>query len=361
MDRPLYHLEGMGGLGDNLHQRAIIRSLMKTRPVLLGTSWPCVYHDLIEQGLRIYHRPIALRTQLKNAAREKGKFEPAPSPLHRLPKVHMIYQRQHVGSGTILKAMYACAGIPNEYENFDFTLPVPDSWHYSLFNNFTKAWPKLDKPVCVYRPLTVRPEYMGGAWRNANADDYAEIFASIRDNFFVVSVADLEENREWLVGPQLKADVTLHKGELRFEEMAALVQGAKLMYTSSGMGAILAPAVGTPCVSIQGGYHPSSWQADGARHAPWLGIDPMIPCDCASSGCNKNCAKRIDVSDAQNKVKSFVSANCGVSLCSENRPISEMFDLPPPQAQPSRPPVARPGRISHAQLLGQIQRRGVKA
>lgn len=362
MDKPLYHFEGMHGLGDNLHQRAVLRALMQRYTVWLDTSWPCIYHDLVPQGLRLVHRPVALRTQLKNAMRESERQKFLRPPLGtRGPKMHMIYQRATVGNGTILKAMFKCAGIPHEYENFDFSLPVLAAWHEQLSHVFDPDG--VTKPLMIYRPLTVRPEWRGGAQRNANAQNYAEILHAIRDSFFVVSVADLEPEREWTIGPQLRADATFHKGELTFEMLAALVQRADLLYTSSGMGAILAPSVGTPCISVQGGYHPSSWHADGAKHAPWLGIDPTRTCDCASSSCVSPCAKNIDVPDAVAKVKAFLAEHCGISTLAEPRPFSEMFEVPPPApARPRGPPPQIQPRITQSQLLARRQaQRGIRA
>src|SRR3546814_11400043 len=41
------YVQGMHGLGDNLHQRAILRHLMQSHEVWLETPWPCIYHDLV--------------------------------------------------------------------------------------------------------------------------------------------------------------------------------------------------------------------------------------------------------------------------------------------------------------------------
>lgn len=348
-------IQGMHGMGDCVHQRAIVRALMKRHTIWLETSWPCIYHDLVSDNLHLLRRPVALRTQLKNSAREADKFSKGPAPHHHMPMIHMTYSKATVANGTILKAMFLKAGIPAEYDAADYRLPIPQEW-MEMLARAGGCFDTQGKPLMIYRPLVARPEWRGSMVRNANADDYAAIFATIRDSFFVVSVADLEPMREWIVGPVLKPDVTLHKGELPFEALAALFARAKCIYTSSGFGAVLAPAVGTPCISVQGGYEPASWHADGAKFAPWLGIDPMQPCTCASSACTNPCKKTIDVALARDKVRAFVSAHCGVSASAESRPVSEMFG---PVEQPAfvrQPPhtlprPARLTRIGHPSLL----------
>lgn len=361
-------VQGMHGMGDNVHQRAVLRALIPNHSIWLETSWPCIYHDLVGPDFRLLRRPVALRTQLKNAQREAAKFNTdGPAPHHRVPMVHMTYGKNSVRpGGSILEAMFQKAGVGAAYKDFDYTLPIPSEWFAKLAEQLPapcgENW--RGKPVCIYRPLVARPEWRGSIVRNANESDYAEVFASIRDSFFVVSVADLEPMREWIVGPQLKADLTLHKGELAFEQLAALFARANMVYTSSGFGAVLAPAVHTPCISIQGGFEPASWHADGAKLAPFLGIDPMQPCTCATSACTNPCTKKLDVTRAIASVRQFVSVNCGGTTFAETRPLTEMFDPAEHVSQIRQPPhtlrQAMP-RIGHPSLIRQIRRPGVRA
>lgn len=349
-------------MGDCVHQRAIVRVLRQQYRLTLETSWPCIYHDMPD--VRLIRRPVALRTQLKNAEREAAKFAPSPRPHHSGggTRVHMTYSRGTVGDGTILKAMFAKAGIAHEYENADYTLPIPEEWHNNEYLAAIKTRLR-DKPLLVYRPLVERPEWRGSIIRNANVNDYAAIFSALREDFFVVSVADLEEGREWIVGPRLKPDVELHKGELPFEALAALFSIAKLVYTSSGFGAVLAPAVRTPCISIQGGFEPSSWHTDGEKFAPYLGIDPIKPCNCSTSSCMNRCTKDVNVPAAIEQVRAF-SAKLGFSLRSETRPFTEYHDeaVAAPQSSQGRRIIVRPGHMTQNQLLALRQaRHSIKA
>ena len=325
-------IHGMHGLGDNIQQRAIVKALMPTHDICLETSWPCIYADL---PVRCIRRPVALRTQLKNSQREAVKFVIAAPSHHSQNSIRVSYSRANIGNGTIMEAMFKVAGIPQHYPQADYRLSVPAEWS----DDRVKVIIELagNKPILIYRPLTARPEWRGGQVRNANAEDYAELFTQIRDAFFVVSLADLEPGREWIVGPRLRPDVTLHRGELHFEQMAALFKHANIVYTSSGFASILAPAVGTACISVQGGYEPAQWHADGARFAPWLGIDTVKPCNCGTSACSAPCQKRLDLPKAKALVRGF----CSISSNAETRPASEMFD-PPEQVDTvhvRRPPI----------------------
>lgn len=351
---PGLYVRGMFGLGDNVHQRAIIRTLLKRgSDVSLETSWPCIYHDL---PIRFINKPVALRAQLKNAQRERAKFVPGPPPHHTTNAMHISYGKDRIErtpSKTVLEAMFQSVGLGDEYANADMSLPIPEMWAADADTLIT-GW-HTTKPILVYRPLVVRPEWRGSGVRNANVDQYAELIATVRDSFFVVSIASLEPNREWIVGPQLIADAAYHHGELPFDTMAAIFARAALVYTTNGFPAVLGPAVGTPTISIQGGFEPARWLGDGARWAPYLGIDTMNPCVCGGS-CHRVCSKLIDMPPAKAAIADFIG-KLGIAIA-ENRPASEMFEQAahtPPAVPPHIVPPARV-RIGHPSLLARRYR-----
>lgn len=355
-DKPALVIDGMHGMGDNLHQRAIVRQLMQAYDVWLYSSWGALYHDLIADGLKVMRKPIRLRTQMKNQTREsEQKYFTQKTP-PRAPSFRFMYHGQNVTgtpSHTILEAMFRCAPAPANYADADYRLPVPDEWKEPA-KRLLCSINGSGKPVLIYRPLTERPEWRGGAQRNADPQVYAQLFAMIRDNFFVISVADLQPGREWIVGPHLIADKSFHNGELPFEHLAGLYSQADLVYTSSGHGAILAPAVGKPVVSIVGGYERAAWHASGAKFAPYLGIEPINPCQCSTSMCGRACDKRTDISSAKAALTLFIGS-LGFSANAETRPVSELFTAPPPEAPPSPqllramyPVRMRPGKAPFA-------------
>jgi len=292
-------LIGMNGLGDNLHMRAVVRQKLARGPLILCTPWPSVYHDLVGDNLKLAQRPTTLRTQAKNALREVLRYE-----LPALPATRTAQRVWYTGAdvrrhGSVLAAMMVATGT--DIGTADFRLPVPDAWHARLEARLL-GWPFL--PMLVYRPLIERTEWMGCRARNPDHDAYAQIFDAIRRRFFVVSVADLAPGREWLVGQRVPADIEFHRGELVFEELAALFQRAALVFSSPGFSTILAQAVGTPSVCVFGGYENSSSFSAGARFAPYLGIDPVEPCSCFQH--HHPCRKAIDIPRAIDRVHRFI-------------------------------------------------------
>jgi hypothetical protein len=273
---------------------------METAKVVLSTPWPCVYHDLVGDQLVLAMRPTTLRTQAKNTAREAKQYD-----LLALPPTRQQCRVWYAGSdvrrhGSILAAMLANTGC--SLATADFSLPVPTAWHLRMEARL-RGWQPL-LPILVYRPLVERTEWAGCKGRNPDFDAYFRIFNAVRKYFFVVSVADLVPDREWVVGRPVVGDLEFHRGELVCEEMAALFQRATLVFSSPGFAPLLAQAVGTPSVCIFGGHESSMTIQHGARHAPTLGIDPIEPCDCFDHKHQHR--KAIDITRAIARVESFV-------------------------------------------------------
>lgn len=290
---------GMHGLGDNIHQRAILRQLMQRDVVYLETSWPCVVHDLVGERLHLVAKRSGLRTQEKNARREAGKFVQAPSSATTL---RIWYPPESVRRhGSVLGAMLAEAGC--DIATADFRLPIPPEWQARVTRLF-ELW-RQTKPIMLYRPLIERKEWSGCAARNPDHASYAALYRSIRERFFVVSVADLEPGKEWLVGEPHDADVRLHAGELEFEALAALVQASALVFSSPGFAIPLAQAVGTPSVCVFGGYENGQSFSAGAKFAPHLPLEPINPCQCFQH--HHACDKRMNLPLALERLQAFVA------------------------------------------------------
>jgi ADP-heptose:LPS heptosyltransferase len=286
-------VEGMLGLGDNLHQRAVIRQMMERGEVWLQTPWPTVYHDLIGPRLHVVKRESVLRTQQKNIGREADKFSaercPSGNP-HKIWYTHdQIKQR-----GGFLAAMCHNSKLPTG----DFSLPVPDAWKAKA----KAAIGNTDKPIMVYRPLVARTEWNGCNQRNPDAGAYVELARSIRDQFFVVSLADLEQGKEWTVSQPIGADIEFHRGELDFETIAGLMSIASLVYCSPGFALVLAQAVAAPMVAVFGGHESARLYDHGSPTD--LFIQPRRPCECFSK--SHACDKSIDMDAAKLAVNKFI-------------------------------------------------------
>lgn len=285
---PLF-VQGMHGMGDNLHQRAVVRELMASHEVWLETPWPSIFHDM--PGVNLMQKGSSLRTQAKNLVREADLYsaKECPDGVRHL-RIHYppAKVRQHRG---VLAAMSAQAGV----RVGDFRMPVP--WDHGL------DLPD-DRPILAFRPLVERSEWGGNRNRNPDVGSYLKLLDSIRDRFFVVSVADLEDRKEWMVHDDVGADLTLHQGELNFQQLAALWRDAAMVMAAPGFGVVLAQAVGTPVVSVFGGYEGGYSFNAGARFTPTLAITPIHQCDCFSH--THRCNKTLDLPRAIGRLAQFV-------------------------------------------------------
>ena len=152
-----------------------------------------------------------------------------------------------------------------------------------------------------------RKEWTGGLTRNPDEPQYAELYEMLRERFFVVSVADLVANVEWTVGPASRADVCFHRGELDVETLFGLAKRSALMFGAPGFITVMGQAVGTPTITIFGGYEDASSFSSGARFSPWLPIEPIRPCPCFTH--SHKCRKRLDMPLAKKRIFDFLKAN----------------------------------------------------
>lgn len=300
MPRPML-IDGLHGLGDNIHQRAIVRYFLSQGwDIWLKTPWPCLYHDLVGQRLRLVDPQSRLRTQAKNASRESERFTRMKPP-SGTRIVRVMYSPEGVRqSGSVLAAMALHCGIIGA--PLDFRMPVPAAWREKAQRLVGTPG---DRPLLIVRPLLNRTEWGGCAARNPEHSAYVELLKAICGQFRVVSIADLAPGREWIVGLPYPADVTLHNGELDTESLIGLVASATLVFCSPGFAVPLAQAVGTPVICVFGGYE-NSRSFSAAKLTPYLGIDPVKPCECFRH--NHGCDKHIDLAYALHRVKDFADA-----------------------------------------------------
>jgi predicted metal-dependent enzyme (double-stranded beta helix superfamily) len=298
--------DGMHGLGDNVHQRALVRRVLASRAdVWLHTPWPCLYHDLVGEMFHVLPPTrTTLRTQHKNLLRERDRYtSERPHPLIGPKKIW--YDTPCIrASDSILGGMLRYT-LRQPLDGADFSLPVPDAWRAKAMARIARP----DRPIMVLRPLVDRKEWGGCATRNPDPKAYAALYNAIRSRFFVVSIADLVDRVEWICGDNLRADVTLHAGELDTETMIGMFASAAITFCSPGFALILSQAVGTPVICVYGGRESSRYYAYGARFAPTLGIDPVRPCDCFLP--KHQCDKYIDLDKAHADIARFLDTDIG--------------------------------------------------
>lgn len=222
-------IQGMLGLGDNVYQRAFIKNLKK--PVYLHTCWWQFYQDI--PGVELIKPNTRLRTQNKNANK-------APEGVWTQKKPHITPYNTHrvfyTGNG-ILNGMQSCLKIKPDF------IDLPDFGE-----------PVVQEKYALIRPVTIRKEWQNEA--RAPLPIYiAETMEILRNQgYTVVSVADLEDGKEWLIGDYPKADITFHKGELSLEQLMAITAGASLIVGGVGWIVPVGVAYNVPTWIIGGGH-----------------------------------------------------------------------------------------------------------
>lgn len=293
--KPALLVHGMSGMGDNLHQRALLKELCKHYDVWLRTPWPQIYHDMP------HVRPIPINTKLRTQAKNEKRWKYySQIPPRAISTIRITYSPPQIMQlGSVLASMWAQAGLRGTPG--DFRLPVPQEWRIRA----REMLGSVDKPIMVYRPLVERVEWTGSKSRNPEYSSYAALYRSLRDKYHVVSIADLVPDVEWTVGERVEVDQTFHAGEFQFEALAGLFAEAALVYSCPGFAVVLAQAVGTPAITVFGGFEDARSFSAGARFTPWLAVEPINPCPCWSH--THNCNKKIDVPNALKRIKEFIN------------------------------------------------------
>lgn len=293
-------VRGMWGIGDSIHQRAVVRQLMRSHDVWLETPYVSAVADLFEQGLHLSHNRRTIgRIREATTPLTKAMLEQVPPADAKL--IQLTYTPETIKKyGSILAAQFASAGLEMP-ERPDFSMPVPEAWRARV----RERLPKHDKPLMVYRPIVLNTGWECPA-RAPDPKAYGALFQAIRNDFFVVSVASLAKDKEWIVPPHQEVDCAFEHGELDFESLAGLFAEAALVFGNAGFVPVLAQAVGTPNIIVYGGNESFRTTNSVGRHlAPTLAIDIDKPCECHMR--THECNKTITLPPAIERVKDFAA------------------------------------------------------
>lgn len=261
-------VEGMYGLGDSIYQRAFLKNMPGAYVV---TPWPELYADLEVKPVRPQTR---LRTQAKNAVRSRITWHTPPADATRM---RIGYSPRDLAAGSILDAMQRQFGV----EAGGYDLPRE------------RSPLRVGRPVAIVRPVTERAEWHNSA-RNP-LPEYVSLAARElrRRGYYVVSVADLEPGKEWLVGQPPPADMTLHAGQWTVRQLLGAVQAADVVVGGVGWVVPACIAAGTPLYVIHGGQGGHNQRSKIT--APWMDLskvgwaepDEMCMCTDMRHNCNK--------------------------------------------------------------------------
>lgn len=266
--------DGMHGLGDNIYQRAFMHHFPGA---YVKTPWPEIY-----QGLNVHcvRTGTTLRTQQKNEQGTDYKFSSIPYAVIRR---RIFYGSKELAAGGIIDVFRKQFCIPGPL-NFD--LPSYNDPHESI---------PVGRKIAVIRPATVRTEW-ASASRNPDPA-YLVLAAKLLRSagFFVVSVADIEEGKEDIVGDEPPADLKLHRGELSITQLCDVYERAACVVSPVGFSIPLAIGYGTPLFVVAGGR--------GGHNAPDIVTDQQMDLSktvwaipdkyCMCTQADHDCDKRI--------------------------------------------------------------------
>ena len=290
MKTPLF-VQGMQGLGDSFMQRPYIRLLVERgEQVVLATSWPQLFADL---GVSKFLDPhTLLRTQRKNLARSETKTLLGGGPMPaRFAQITLHYTAKGLMRGSVFDELEQTIPVgANETIRFDGPRFLPNSL----------TWFDLP-PYAIVRPPTIRKEWASSS-RNC-LPEYIDLAAKHLESlgFIVISLADLKDGEEALVGAAPFAHLRLHNGELPIESLVEAIAHAAVVVSPVGWALPMSIAYRTKCVIVAGGR--------GAHNAPWKLTDPRQPlsnlrwvmpdhycmCESGAHDCNKR------ITDFENK------------------------------------------------------------
>ena len=278
-----YFIESMKGLGDNIFQRHIIKALVNSgNKVWINTPWPELYKDL--GNVRFVRRETELRTQKKNMERvPQETWVSSYPPDCRIINLH--YGIRDLKNGSIIKSMESKAGF--RFSSTDFDLPSYGGLPTSIENN--------GKPVALIRPVTLRKEWSNSA--RGPLPEYVKTVSEIllKRGYWVVSVADLEAGKEWIVGDDPPASQKFYNGELGISDLMGLVEESNMVVGGVGWIVPACIALKTPLFCILGGQ--------GGHNAPGVITDKRMDLSnirfatpdryCKCTSMTHNCDKRI--------------------------------------------------------------------
>lgn len=273
-------INGMKGLGDNVYQRSFIPT---AREVILETPWPQLYSDM--PNVHCVPSNTNLRTQRKNERRSASAYQ-KPAPQKQQRSITVSYGAER----TVYDGMFKRFQVSAQ------PLSLPDF-----------GQPIVSGKYALIRPVTIRREWRADT-RNCQAEYVREAAMALKEaGITVVSVADLQNGQEWLVGDEPYADIRYHKGELTVEQLMALAKGAFCIVGPVGWIVPVSMAYKTPAWIIcggQGGFnHPSklthpNW---GEHKTVFAHPDKWCMCKLKQHDCNK------EISDHDSKFRGWLS------------------------------------------------------
>lgn len=277
-------IDSMHGLGDNIYQRPFVKNLVEQgNNVYIRTVLPGIYNDI--KGLRFIKPGATYRTQEKSLLKESQTIKWCSLP-ESYEVINPLYDGANLKETSIIQSMKIKFSKYGNMDDLVWDLP-----YFGWKNNIDNK----GKPIAIIRPGTVRNE-----WRvtTRNADPkYINYSAAVLKEYgyYVISIADVDDINEFLVGQPPAADLVLHKGELGIYSTLDLMSISDVVVGGSGFILPATVSMANPHLFVIFGgrmmydspykvFHPSM----NMKKISWA--TPTNPCYCTLSkhDCNKN-------------------------------------------------------------------------
>lgn len=224
------------GLGDHILQRPFVRAAVRQYDdVYLETPWPDLYSDL---PLRFCRPGSGMRTQAKNIARQSCFVAPPKNPSR---SVFVTYL------GNDMTGSYQ--------SSMEIALPLGDIEYAFDLPKYDLPDIAFKRPLAIIRPVTLRSESRIASVARNPLPEYIEQIAArlMATHYFVVVLADLADNKEWIVGNCPPHHLAFLHGELPLTSLMALVEAADICVGGVGWLTVAAIAYQRPVFTILGG------------------------------------------------------------------------------------------------------------
>lgn len=289
-----YYIEGLMGIGDNIMQRPFIKTLcMSGNKVWLKTATPEFYADIA--NIHFVKSGTKLRTQSKNELSTNIHYEDPPTSPTVIKRIFYGNAELRCDSGIFGSFKNAFGCNPSSFDMPEFDMPDIEIHKGSK--------------IAIIRPTTERREWHNAARGPLNAYiNEASILLS-EAGYYCISVADIEEGKEWIPDMVPFAHQHLHHGELSIPQLMGLVRHSDVVVTGPGLISQASFAYHKPVIFIGGGcggsnHHSKITDPEIMDLSTCLFIYPDNYCTCQLM--KHDCNKRI--SGLKGKINGWLNA-----------------------------------------------------
>lgn len=225
------------GFGDNIYERPfVIKATRENDRVYLFTPFPEIYPNIPNL---FFTKPITqLRAQKKNIDRIPASVWATPPPAPYTRKQFDYHRGRLQQNLNIIQGFEDSIGKINQ---LDFNMPAKPEW-------LTKAQAILknintEKKICIVKRPTLRREWLNIS-RNPKLEYIQLLIDTYKDEYFFISVADVNGTDEWLDGVLSGIDLDLNHGQTD-------------IFTTAGLCALSDMVIGYPsyflplCISLK--------------------------------------------------------------------------------------------------------------